>query len=234
MELQRGDPELEDLNKALNDPELLENYKRPYDNYQVSIVPKILGNILVWFGNIVYGKRPSYLKFRAVEVIARVPYQSWSSAAYTLLTLFYKNQKKAMALANVTKYARLAQDNETMHVVVISHLAQKHARAGFIRYTCIPLVFAFFYFWSSYLLYLLNRRYSYELNYLFESHAFSQYSEFLITHEEELKDRAMVSDFLEWYGRYPRSEYEFFQSVRNDEIIHRNTSIKEIEIRNAL
>ncbi len=228
MELQRGNEELETLNTQLNDPEVLRAYKEPLDGYKPSLVPLLLGKSLVWCGNTVYGKEPSYLKFRAVEVIARVPYHSWASSAYTLLTLFYSNETKAMRLSNVAKYARLAQDNETMHVVVISQLAKKEERAGLVRHTIIPMIFAFFYFWASYWLFLIDPRYSYELNYLFESHAFEQYSIFLDKRGEELRKKPIQSAFLEWYGRYPRNQYEFFLSVRNDEIIHRNTSIHEI------
>ncbi|MFZ2719460.1 MAG: alternative oxidase, partial [Minisyncoccia bacterium] len=209
-------------------PQALDDYKRPYDDYRVSPLPKYLGLFLVWAGNLVYGREPSYLKFRAVEVIARVPYQSWSSAAYTLLTLFYTDEVKSMSLSKATKYARIAQDNETMHVVVISQLAKHEAKAGILRYTLIPMSFAFFYFWWSYVLYLVNPRYSYELNYMFENHAFEQYNRFLEVHGEELRHKPIECDFLAWYGRNPRTQYEFFLSVRNDEIIHRNTSLKEI------
>lgn len=229
MELQRGDTDLEALNQALNDEVALAEYKQPLDDYKVAALPRFLGKTLVWCGNLVYGKEPSYLKFRAVEVIARVPYQSWSSAAYTMLTLFYANEEKAMALSKATKYARIANDNETMHVVVITQMAREEERAGVIRHTLIPMFFAFFYFWWSYVLYLINPRYSYELNYMFENHAFEQYSRFLEKRGEELKKKPVMSEFLTWYGRHPRSQYEFFQSIRNDEIIHRNTSIKEID-----
>ena len=208
MELQRGDTELETLNQTLNDPEELRAYKEPLDHYQPAYIPRLLGSWLVWCGNVVYGKKPSYLKFRAVEVIARVPYHSWSSAAYTLLTLCYADEKKAIHLSSVSAYARLAQDNETMHVVVISQLAKKEEPAGLVRHTLIPMVFAFFYFWWSYVLYLVCPRYSYELNYMFENHAFEQYDWFLKECGEALKKKPMESDFLSWYGRNPRSQYE--------------------------
>jgi ubiquinol oxidase len=233
MDLLRGDTDLEALNKELNDPEALAEYKKPYDTYVVSTLPYLLGRFLVWSGNLVYGREPSYLKFRAVEVIARVPYHSWSSAAYTLLTLWYTDEKKSLQLSNVSKYASHAQDNETMHVIVVSQLARREQRAGLVRHTVIPMVFAFFYFWWSYVLYLVNPRYSYELNYLFESHAFEQYSRFLETRGEELKKKSAECEFLTWYGRNPRNQYELFLSIRNDEIIHRNTSIKEIEARRS-
>jgi hypothetical protein len=228
MELQRGNEELEKLNQELNDPETLRAYREPLDAYRASFLPRVLGSWLVFCGNLIYGEKPSYLKFRAVEVIARVPYHSWASSAYTLLTLFYSDEGKALKLSNLARYARFAQDNETMHVIVISHLARQEERAGFFRHTLIPMLFAFFYFWWSYVLYLANPRYSYELNYMFENHAFEQYSRFLEENKEALSHKPIESAFLNWYGRHPRTQYEFFQSVRNDEIIHRNSSIHEI------
>lgn len=229
MELSRGDTDLEALNIQLNDPQVLAEYMRPFDTYKPAALPRILGLWLVVLGNTFYGKKPSYLKFRAVEVIARVPYHSWASAAFTLLTATYTNEHRALRLSNIAKYSRVASDNETMHVVVISQIAQKEGqRAGFILHTMIPMLFAFFYFWWSYVLYLVQPKWSYELNYMFENHAFEQYSLFLENEGEELKKKSVDSEFLRWYGRNPRNQYEFFLSIRNDEIIHRNTSIKEI------
>lgn len=229
MELTAGDRELESLNQQLNDPEQLKAYKEPYDDYRPGLLPRILGKFLVVCGNIVYGREPSYLKFRAVEIIARVPYHSWSSAAFTLLTLFFSNEQKALRLTKVSHYAKFASDNETMHVVVISQLAEKEEKVGLIRHTVIPMLFAFFYFWVSYFLYLIRPRLSYELNYLFESHAFEQYDRFLETRGEELRKKSVQSDFLSWYGRDFINQYDFFRSIRNDEIVHRNQSIHEID-----
>ncbi|MBP6946164.1 MAG: hypothetical protein KBC74_02195 [Candidatus Pacebacteria bacterium] len=227
--MEHVDAELEILNSSLNDPVVLEEYKKRYDDYKPHLLPRILGHLLVWCGNTVYGKKPSYLKFRAVEVIARVPYHSWDSASFTFLTMFYQNEEKAMHLAQLSQFARLASDNETMHVVVISALAKVEQKANVVVHTVIPMLFAFFYFWAAYWLYVFNPRDAFELNYLFESHAFEQYSRFLEEKEEELKKKTMSSKYLEWYGRTPANQYEFFKSVRNDEIIHRNKSIEEIE-----
>lgn len=221
--------EAEKLIESLNDTATLEAYKTPLDNYHPGLLPRILGNTLVFFGNLIYGK-PSYLKFRAVEVIARVPYHSWASATFTLLSVFYTDERRAMRLTNIAKLAQFAADNETMHVVVISELARKEEPAGIIRHTLIPLFFAFGYFWLSYVMYLINPRWSLETNYLFEQHAFDQYSLFLKDNEEMLKNKPIESEFLAWYGRHPRNQYEFFQSVRNDEIVHRNRSIHEIPL----
>jgi hypothetical protein len=218
----------ERLIESLSDEGVLREYKKPLDNYRPGLLPRALGGFLVFCGNLVYGNNPSYLKFRAVEVIARVPYHSWNAVAFTLFTLFYSNEKRALRLTRVSRFARFSSDNETMHVVVISGLARKEQRAGVIRHTIIPMLFSFFYFWVSYLLYMINPRWSLETNYLFESHAFEQYDLFIKLYETELRTKPIESEFLAWYGRHPRSQYEFFMSVRNDEIVHRNQSIHAI------
>jgi ubiquinol oxidase len=220
----------EELVASLNDQATLKAYKEPLDRYQVGIVPRVLGELLICIGTLVYGESPSYAKFRAIEVIARVPYHSWSSALFTLLTLFYQDEKRALRLSTLVRFARLAASNETMHVVVISKLSALHQPCGAVRHTLMPMLFAFVYFWFSYLLYLLCPRWSLEINYLFEDHAFSQYDRFLTEHEDTLKKAALSNEFLTWYGRAARSEYEFFRSVRNDELIHRNQSIHEIAL----
>lgn len=219
----------ENLVKELLDPTLRAEYAAPLNSYKVGIVPAILGWFLVTFGTLVYGRRPSYGKFKAIEVIARIPYQSWEVATYTLLTAFYGNEKHAIRLAKTSAFSRMAQDNETMHVVVMTAIAKRHKKVGPFRHMLIPLVFAFFYFWSIYFLYMFSHRASLELNYLFESHAFKQYQEFIDREGERLKQQPLSSEFLAFYGREVRNELEFFETVRNDELIHRNRSIREIE-----
>ncbi|KND47506.1 MAG: hypothetical protein AB199_03690 [Parcubacteria bacterium C7867-004] len=221
----------EALVKELNDPTMRADYARPYDGYKVGPIAAVLGWLLVTSGTIVYGKKPSYGKFKAVEVIARIPYQSWEVATYTLLTGFYGNEKRAIELTKTSAFSRQAQDNETMHVVVITQICKRLRCVGWFRHMFIPLVFAFFYFWTIYLLYMVSRKSALELNYLFETHAYHQYSEFLALYGEQLRDTPVMSDFLVLYGRNVRSEYELFESIRNDELIHRNRSIKEIELR---
>lgn len=227
------DPEYEQLVRSLNDDALRAEYQQPFDQYRTSLVPRLLGGFLVASGNLLYGRNPSYQKFRAIEVIARVPYHSWASAAFTLLTLFYGDERRALKLADITRFTRFAADNETMHVVVVSNIACREGRHGFLRHTLIPMLFAFFYFWISYWMYLITPRWSLELNYLFESHAFEQYALFLKQQEDALKHKPVESEYLAWYGREAISQYDFFRSVRNDELIHRNRSIREIELRTA-
>ena len=225
--------EYEALIESLRDDSERRVYGAPFDHYRPGLVPRMLGSLLIGSGNLLYGRRPSYQKFRTLEIIARVPYHSWASASFTLLTLFYADEARALRLSKISRFATFAADNETMHVVVVSNLARKHGRAGFIRRTFVPVIFSFFYFWSAYLLYILAPRWALEMNYLFENHAFEQYSQFIREHERELRHSVIESSYLTAYGRHPRSQYEFFCSVRNDELVHRNRSVREITMHQA-
>lgn len=219
----------EALVHELNDPKLRAEYARPYDHYRPGPLARVMGYLLVGSGALIYGKKPGYAKFKAIEVIARMPYQSWEAATYTLLTAFYADEKRAIELTKTSQFSREAQDNETMHVVVIAQICKQRKCQGFFRHVLIPLLFSFFYFWTLYVLYLVSRRSALELNYIFENHAYHQYQEFLTLHGERLRDTAVHSDFITFYGRNPRNEYELFESIRNDELIHRNRTIRELE-----
>jgi len=219
----------EELNKKLCDPELRAEYARAYDDYRPGFVPRLLGSLFIHSGNLLYGKRPSYQKFKAIEVIARIPYQSWEVASYTLLTWFYSNEQRAIELAKTSAFSRMAQDNETLHVVVISQIVKRLKCESFIRHTMVPFIFATFYALSVWVLYMVSRRAALELNFMFESHAFEQYQQFLDEHEARLRITPFTSDFLDFYGRHAKSEWELFESIRNDELIHRNRSIRELQ-----
>ncbi|HEX2792324.1 MAG TPA: alternative oxidase [Candidatus Paceibacterota bacterium] len=221
----------EALARELNDDALRAEYARPYDEYRVGLVAKFLGGILVGVGTLLYGRKPGYAKFKAIEVIARIPYQSWEVAAYTLLTAFYQNEARAIELTKTSAFSRMAQDNETLHVVVISQIVKRLKCADPIRHTLIPLVMSFFYFWTLYFLYMVSRRSALELNYVFENHAYHQYDEFLGNEEQSLKHRMCESEFLALYGREHLTEYQLFESIRNDELIHRNRTIRELNAR---
>lgn len=219
----------EKLLQELKDPAFKKEYEERCNGYKVGFIPKILGGLLVGAGNLVYGKKPSYEKFKAVEVIARIPYQAWEWVSYMFLTAMYGNEEKAIRLTHTSRFGRIAQDNETMHVVVLSQIAKREGHVGLFRHYLIPLLFSFFYYLVSAILYTLHRRSALELNYLFESHAYEQYSEFIERCGEELKTCHIESKFLEFYGRVCANEYELFCSIRDDELIHRNRSIERIK-----
>lgn len=213
------------LAKRLGDDSVLRAYKEECDNANVSKISRILGNFLVFLGNLFYGRKPTYQKFKAIEVIARIPYQSWEVASYVFLSAFHGDERRAVELAKTATFSRMAQDNETMHVVVISHIVKREHGANFLMHTFIPVLFSLFYFWAIFILYFFSPRRALELNYLFEDHAFHQYDQFLREQGDKLKLKPVTSEYLDFYGRHVRNEYELFLSIRNDELVHRNSSI---------
>ena len=79
---------------------------------------------------------------------------------------------------------------------------------------------------------MFDRKGAFELNYLFEQHAYDQYTQFLLDNGDKLRATPVKSDFLEFYGRPCTNEYDLFDSIRLDEIIHRNCSlvmVRELE-----
>lgn len=219
----------EELARSLNDPVRRAAYAAPFDQYRPLYIARVLGALLIHSGTLIYGEKPSYAKFKAIEVIARIPYQSWESAAYTLLTTGYANERRAIRLSKLSMFSRMAEDNETMHVVVISQIVQRLRSESFFRHTFIPFFFSFFYFWMIYILFFISRRAALDLNYVFESHAYAQYQRFLDTEGEHLRQTPVTSDFLAFYGRKAANEYELFELIRNDELIHRNHSVSELQ-----
>lgn len=225
--------EHENLLAELQDGEKLAAYKEAYDNLPTALLPRFFAKILFGTIDVLYGKKPSLLKFKVLEVVARVPYQTWEFLSYLATTNFYNNETRAVQYACVADFGKFAQDNETMHVVVISRICKDEGIGNWFAHTLVPIFMAYIYMVISLILYALERKHSYELNYMFEEHAYNQYQEFLDTHEEELKSKTVSSEFLDYYGREVKNQYEFFVSVKNDEIVHRNESAIEMVKRNG-
>lgn len=196
-----------------------------YKDVEVSPIARFVSDLIINTATVIYGKKPSYKKFRAIEVIARIPYQSWEVFSYCAQTVFFTNERKALRLAEVSEFSRLAEDNETMHVVVISQLMKKHEKGSLLRDHLAPVLLSFFYWWASFILYGIKKKWSFDINYLFESHAYNEYQKFIDEKKDSLSGIYVESDFLKLYGREVKDELEFFELVRNDELLHRNSSI---------
>jgi ubiquinol oxidase len=214
----------EKLSISLHDTARRTEFLTAFDSYRPTVLARALAAVMTALGDLVYGKAPSYQKIKAIEIMARVPYESWEMGVYTLLTGLYTNEKRAMELANINAFSRVAQDNETMHVIVMTQLVRRHDVGNFVLHTLFPFLTSFGYFVTVYILYLVYPKSALDLNYLFEKHAFGQYSRFIEEKGEELKSRPVESAYLTFYGRTVSNELELFQLFRNDELIHRNRS----------
>jgi len=200
-------------------------------NTKPHISPSVLlmGQALFLFMDIVYGKKPSLGKFRVLEVVARIPYQSWEAVHYFLTTHLYANERRAIDLFRDSKFARSAQDNETMHVVVITQMCKSEKTGtGIVRFYITPLLIAYLYAVFCLLFYFFTPRKAYELNYIFEDHAREQYAIFL-ENNGQFKEKLLQSKFMEVYGRANANYHDFFAGVRDDEINHRDRSLEAMQ-----
>src|SRR5688500_12839239 len=62
--------------------------------------------------DLLYGKGRSLEKFKVLEIVARVPYQSWEVVSYIAITHMYPDKAFAKEMFDRVKLARDAQDNE--------------------------------------------------------------------------------------------------------------------------
>ena len=200
-------------------------------NTKPRISPFVLfiGKALFVFMDIMYGKKPSLGKFRVLEVVARIPYQSWEVVHYFLTTHLYSNEWRAIDFFRDSEFARSAQDNETMHVGGATQMGKSEKTGtGILRFYIVPLLIAYLYAVFCLLFYFFTPRKAYELNYIFEDHAREQYAIFL-ANNEQFKEKPLKSKFLEVYGRANANYHDFFAGVRDDEINHRDRSLEAMQ-----
>ena len=174
--------------------------------------------------DLVYGRKRSLRKFLVLELIARVPYQSWEQVAYIAITHVARRPGMARRIYDRVAEARAQQDNEQWHLLILEDLLQRErARLGLLRYQLLPQVIAFAYYQFSVLLYVIRPDWSYRLNADFEDHAEHEYAEFVAEHPE-LDDTPFESPFREEYGSF-ESLADMFRQVGYDERVHKEESI---------
>jgi hypothetical protein len=168
----------------------------------------------------IYGKNRTLSKFKVLELVARVPYQSWEQVAYIAIT--HVSDKVALARrihARVLE-ARSQQDNEQWHLLILEELiAQEGIREGWVRYTLLPQIIAFIYYQVSVGLYVLKPAWSYRLNADFEDHAEHEYM-MLVSQHPEWEDTPFHSELAADYGTFA-SRADVFRQIGYDERIHK-------------
>lgn len=184
---------------------------------------------LLFFGmDIVYGRKRTLQKFKVLEVIARVPYQSWEHVAYIAMTHKYGDPGFARRIFDFVAEARDQQDNEQWHLLILSEMTHKKGlKEGFIRFRLLPQLIAFFYYHISWLLYVINPRLSYKLNAHFEDHAEHEYMEY-VRENQDLEQTPFQSEFERDYGSFA-SEADLFRRIGLDEREHKEESLARME-----
>ncbi|MBI4248814.1 MAG: hypothetical protein HY611_04865 [Elusimicrobia bacterium] len=188
----------------------------------------LLAQMLFIGMDVVYGRTRTLSKFKVLEVIARVPYQSWEHVAYIAMTHTYKSPGFARRVFEFVKESRAQQDNEQWHLLILEEMTQKKGvRESFLLYRLLPQFIAFFYYHVSWLLYVMKPARSYALNADFEDHAEHEYMEF-VRENSSFETESFDSDFKGDYGDF-KSLADLFRNIGLDERIHKEESLARIK-----
>ena len=87
----------------------------------------VLARILFATLDALYGKTRTLSKFKVLELIARVPYQSWEQVAYIAITHMHSRTGLARRIYDRVRESREQQDNEQWHLLILEELI---ARSG--------------------------------------------------------------------------------------------------------
>ena len=168
--------------------------------------------------DLVYGKERVLEKFRVLEVVARVPYQAWENVAYIAMTHTSKRPDFARRVYERARVARLEQDNEQWHLLILEELTRDEPR-GLLKGSIIPQILALTYYQLSWILFVLRPKWSYRLNADFEDHAAHEYAA-LVDEHPEWETEPFASFFESDFGAYD-SLADMFRQICHDETIHR-------------
>lgn len=171
--------------------------------------------------DLVYGKERTLEKFRVLELVARVPYQAWESVAYVAMTHTSKNPDFARRVYDRARIARIEQDNEQWHLLILEELT-RHQRRPWLRGRIIPQILAVSYYQLSWMLFVIRPKWSYQLNADFEDHAAHEYA-LLVQEHPEWETTPFESQFNVDFGDYD-SLADMFRQIGYDEALHRQES----------
>jgi ubiquinol oxidase len=174
--------------------------------------------------DVFYGRPRTLSKFKVLELIARVPYQSWEQVAYIAITHTYERTGLARRIYDRVHESRTQQDNEQWHLLLLEErIARQGIREGWWRFRLIPQVVAFGYYQLSWLLYVLRPAWSYRLNADFEDHAEHEYMALVAEHPEwetEPFDSDLAADYAEL-----DTVADLFRQIGYDERLHKQESV---------
>ena len=98
--------------------ETLATPRRPYG---------VLARTLFTTLDTLYGKKRTLSKFKVLELVARVPYQTWEQVAYIAITHMHSQIGLARRIYDRVQESREQQDNEQWHLLI---LEERIARSG--------------------------------------------------------------------------------------------------------
>lgn len=186
-----------------------------------------MAKILFTTFDVLYGKKRTLSKFKVLELVARVPYQSWEQVGYIAITHVHDRTGLARRIVDRVRESRLQQDNEQWHLLILEELiAREGKQENRIYYFWIPQAIALVYYQVSWLLYVVKPDASYQLNADFEDHAEHEYMQFAADHPE-WDTTPYESVLTAEYGIF-ESLADLFRQIGHDERVHKNDSLERI------
>lgn len=187
----------------------------------------VLARLLFMTMDVVYGRQKTFSKFKVLELIARVPYQSWENVAYVAITHMYADREFSRRVFDRVKEARESQDNEMWHLLILEELTRARGiKENFFLYRILPQIIAFTCYHICWVLYAIKPSWSYWLNAQFEDHAEHEYMEF-VAENPQLEWEEFKSLFEEDYGTF-ESIADLFRQIGHDERMHKEESLEAI------
>ncbi len=178
--------------------------------------------------DLAYGKQRTMAKFKVLEIVARVPYQTWEHVAYIAVTHVHQSTGLAKRVQDRIVETRSQQDNELWHLLILQDLiAREGASESRLKFFWLPQVIAFGYYQFSWLLYVVNPRLSYGLNADFEDHAEHEYMQW-VADNPEWETEPFAFDFAQEYGVFD-SRADLFRQIGHDERVHKEESIAAMD-----
>jgi ubiquinol oxidase len=212
-------PHLTHKQLVIAQQETLASPRRKY-----GFMAKILFNTF----DLLYGKKRTLSKFKVLELVARVPYQSWEQVGYIAITHVHDRTGLARRIVDRVREAREQQDNEQWHLLILEELiAREGKQESRIYYFWIPQAIALVYYQVCWLLYVVKPEASYRLNADFEDHAEHEYME-LVADNPDWENTPFEWAPAAEYGSF-KSLADLFRQIGHDERIHKVDSQERME-----
>jgi ubiquinol oxidase len=178
--------------------------------------------------DLVYGEARTLSKFKVLELVARVPYQSWEQVAYIAITHTYRRPEFARRVFERVAESRSQEDNEQWHLLILEEMiSTAGAHEGWFKFAVIPQALAFVYYQLSWLLYVIRPAWSYRLNADFEDHAEHEYAQ-LVAEHPEWEHLPFESAFARDYASLA-TVADLFRQVGYDERVHKEESLAAMQ-----
>jgi ubiquinol oxidase len=189
--------------------------------------PTPIAAVLFRTMDLLYGRKRTLEKFLVLELVARVPYQTWEHAAYMKITRHARETQLARRIYDRVCRAREQQDNEQWHLFILEDTLEHHGRhLVWFRFRFLPQVIAFSYYVVSWLMYVIRPAWSYRLNADFEDHAEHEYALFVAEHPELEQEQCACSVSAD-YGAFG-SLADVLRQISLDERHHKLESLEDL------